>query len=169
MRWRKRRTRPFTNAGTNPVSARQNSPEDAPLGAISPRKPRQCLSLASDSALPQNSAFNSRHARIICQRRVPNGNAPFLFAFDLQIARFVALANAPLFTVHRSQFTAIVTDILWAGLAMMLIFEGLLPLFAPQAWRETMARILAFKDGQLRFVGLASVIGGLLLLAWVKQ
>lgn len=61
------------------------------------------------------------------------------------------------------------TDILWAGLAMMLIFEGLLPLLAPQAWRETMARILSFKDGQLRFVGLASVIGGLILLTLVTR
>lgn len=52
---------------------------------------------------------------------------------------------------------------------MMLIFEGLLPLLAPQAWRETMARILSFKDGQLRFVGLASVIGGLILLTLVTR
>lgn len=60
-----------------------------------------------------------------------------------------------------------VTEILWAGLAMMLIFEGLLPLLVPQAWRETMTRILLFKDGQLRFVGLASVVGGLVMLALV--
>ncbi len=48
---------------------------------------------------------------------------------------------------------------------MMLILEGLLPLIAPHAWRETMTRILTLKDGQLRFVGLASVAGGLLMLA----
>ncbi len=50
---------------------------------------------------------------------------------------------------------------------MMLIFEGLLPLLVPQAWRETMTRILLLKDGQLRFVGLASVVGGLVMLALV--
>ncbi|MBL8519238.1 MAG: DUF2065 domain-containing protein [Betaproteobacteria bacterium] len=60
-------------------------------------------------------------------------------------------------------------DILWAGLAMMLILEGLLPLIAPQMWRETMSRILAFKDGQMRFIGLASVIGGLVLLAMATR
>jgi uncharacterized protein len=60
-----------------------------------------------------------------------------------------------------------VSDFLLAGLAMMLILEGLLPLIAPQAWRDTMQRILTFRDGQLRFVGLLSVGGGAALLAMV--
>ena len=46
---------------------------------------------------------------------------------------------------------------------LMLIFEGLLPFIAPQAWRETFKRLTALKDGQLRFMGLISIIGGLLL------
>jgi uncharacterized protein YjeT (DUF2065 family) len=46
---------------------------------------------------------------------------------------------------------------------LMLVFEGLLPFIAPQAWRETFKRMIALKDGQLRFVGLVSIIGGLLL------
>ncbi|HEX4858862.1 MAG TPA: DUF2065 domain-containing protein [Usitatibacteraceae bacterium] len=58
-------------------------------------------------------------------------------------------------------------NLLLAGLAMMLILEGLMPLLAPQAWRETMQKILQFRDGQLRFVGLASVTGGLVLLVLV--
>jgi hypothetical protein len=62
-----------------------------------------------------------------------------------------------------------VTEIILAGLAMMLVFEGLLPLLSPRAWRETMQRILAFKDGQLRFVGLSSVVAGLLMLAWAVR
>ena len=45
----------------------------------------------------------------------------------------------------------------------MLVFEGLLPFIAPQAWRETFKHMIALKDGQLRFVGLISVAGGLLL------
>jgi uncharacterized protein YjeT (DUF2065 family) len=32
-----------------------------------------------------------------------------------------------------------------------------------------MQRILAFKDGQLRFVGLSSVVAGLLMLAWAVR
>ncbi len=55
------------------------------------------------------------------------------------------------------------TTILMA-LGLMLIFEGLLPFIAPQAWRETFKRMIAFKDGQLRFMGLISIVGGLLLM-----
>ena len=47
---------------------------------------------------------------------------------------------------------------------LMLIFEGLLPFIAPQAWRETFKRMITLKDGQLRFMGLISIIGGLLLM-----
>ena len=50
------------------------------------------------------------------------------------------------------------------AIGMMLILEGLLPLLIPQAWRETFKRMIALKDGQLRFVGLMSVISGLVLL-----
>ena len=60
-----------------------------------------------------------------------------------------------------------VSDVLLAGLALMLIFEGLLPLLAPRTWRETFRRIIEFNDGQLRFVGLASIVVGLLLLLLV--
>ena len=54
-------------------------------------------------------------------------------------------------------------NVLLMALGLMLILEGLLPLFLPQAWRDTFKRMIALKDGQLRFVGLMSVIFGLLL------
>lgn len=47
---------------------------------------------------------------------------------------------------------------------LMLVLEGVLPFLAPKAWRQTFQRMIALKDGQLRFVGLASMLGGLLLL-----
>jgi len=53
---------------------------------------------------------------------------------------------------------------LFTALGLMLLLEGLLPLIAPQAWRETFKRLIDMKDGQLRFVGLISMCGGLLLL-----
>jgi len=53
---------------------------------------------------------------------------------------------------------------LLAAFGLMLVFEGLLPFVAPQAWRETFRRMIALKDGQLRFVGLISIAVGLLLL-----
>ena len=46
----------------------------------------------------------------------------------------------------------------------MLLLEGLLPLFAPRAWRDTFRRMIDLKDGQLRFVGLISLLGGFLLI-----
>ena len=55
------------------------------------------------------------------------------------------------------------TTILTA-LGLMLIFEGLLPFIAPQAWRESFKRMIALKDGQLRFMGRISIVGGLLLM-----
>ena len=50
----------------------------------------------------------------------------------------------------------------------MLLLEGLLPLLLPQAWRESFKRMIALKDGQLRFIGLMSIIGGLLIM-WLSQ
>jgi len=47
---------------------------------------------------------------------------------------------------------------------LMLVLEGILPFLAPKAWRQTFQRMVEMKDGQLRFIGLASMIGGLLLL-----
>ncbi len=50
-----------------------------------------------------------------------------------------------------------------AALALLLIMEGLLPFLNPGAWRELFSKLLALSDGQLRFIGLASLTGGLLL------
>ncbi|MCY7387051.1 MAG: DUF2065 domain-containing protein [Burkholderiales bacterium] len=58
-------------------------------------------------------------------------------------------------------------DILLAGLALMLVFEGALPFLAPKTWRKTFRRVIELSDGQLRFVGLASIAIGLALLFMV--
>lgn len=58
-------------------------------------------------------------------------------------------------------------DALLGALALMLVFEGLLPLLNPGAWRSVFARALEMNDGQIRFIGLLSVALGLLLMwAW---
>lgn len=56
---------------------------------------------------------------------------------------------------------------LLTAFGLMLVLEGLLPLLLPQAWRESFKRMIAFKDGQLRFIGLMSIIGGLLIM-WLS-
>ena len=54
------------------------------------------------------------------------------------------------------------------ALALMLIFEGVLPFIAPNLWRDTFRKITQMSDGQIRFVGLSSMIVGLLILLWVS-
>jgi hypothetical protein len=58
-------------------------------------------------------------------------------------------------------------DWLLGALALMLVLEGLLPFFSPQAWRQVFERATRLSDGQIRFIGLTSmVIGVLLLVLW---
>lgn len=53
---------------------------------------------------------------------------------------------------------------LLTAFGLMLVLEGLLPFLGPQAWRQTFRRMIELKDGQLRFIGLTSMAGGLLLM-----
>ncbi|SNR85862.1 hypothetical protein SAMN05192560_1467 [Methylobacillus rhizosphaerae] len=50
---------------------------------------------------------------------------------------------------------------------LVLVIEGVLPLLAPRAWKQTFQRMVEMKDGQLRFIGLASVLVGLLIVLLV--
>jgi uncharacterized protein YjeT (DUF2065 family) len=59
-------------------------------------------------------------------------------------------------------------DILLPAIALMLVLEGLLPLFAPNFWRSVFRQMIELKDGQIRFIGLASVIVGGAILLVVK-
>ena len=54
------------------------------------------------------------------------------------------------------------------GLALMLVIEGIMPFLFPAQWRETFRRLVQLSDGQLRFIGMTSMLAGLLLLYWVK-
>ena len=53
---------------------------------------------------------------------------------------------------------------LFIAIGLMLVLEGLLPFLAPQAWRQTFRRMIELKDGQLRFIGLVAMAGGVLLM-----
>jgi uncharacterized protein len=54
-----------------------------------------------------------------------------------------------------------------AAFGLFLILEGLLPFVAPNLWKDSFRRILEFSEGQLRTVGLISMVAGLLLYLWV--
>lgn len=59
------------------------------------------------------------------------------------------------------------TSSLLLAFGLVLVIEGILPSIAPQTWRQTFQRMVEMKDGQLRFVGLASMLVGLLIVLLV--
>jgi uncharacterized protein YjeT (DUF2065 family) len=54
-----------------------------------------------------------------------------------------------------------VPDSLLAAFALVLVVEGLLPLLAPGLWRESFKKLVSLTDGQLRFIGLVSILLGI--------
>ena len=56
-------------------------------------------------------------------------------------------------------------DLLFSAFALMLVVEGLLPFFNPGAWRAVFERATRMSDGQIRFIGLSSMVAGLVMLA----
>jgi uncharacterized protein YjeT (DUF2065 family) len=55
-------------------------------------------------------------------------------------------------------------ELLLAAFALMLVFEGVLPLIAPKLWRESMRQLVELRDGQLRFLAVAIMAAGLIIL-----
>lgn len=60
-------------------------------------------------------------------------------------------------------------DSLWPAFALLLIVEGILPFAAPRVWRETFRKLIEMSDGQLRFVGLASIALGVASLMLISH
>jgi uncharacterized protein len=58
------------------------------------------------------------------------------------------------------------TDLLLGAFALMLVLEGLLPFLSPATWRQVFERATRLSDGQIRFIGLSSMLIGLALLAF---
>jgi uncharacterized protein YjeT (DUF2065 family) len=52
-------------------------------------------------------------------------------------------------------------NVLLSALALMLVIEGLLPFLSPGMWRQVFQRALQLSDGQIRFLGLSSMLAGL--------
>ena len=51
-----------------------------------------------------------------------------------------------------------------AAIGLVLVIEGILPLVLPGVWRKALRRMLELRDGQLRFIGATSMLGGLFVL-----
>jgi uncharacterized protein YjeT (DUF2065 family) len=60
-------------------------------------------------------------------------------------------------------------QLLLTALALMLVLEGILPFLAPGVWRETFRRLTEMSDGQIRFIGLTSMLVGLLILFFARN
>lgn len=56
----------------------------------------------------------------------------------------------------------------WWVIGGVLLVEGLMPLFFTQAWRQTFEKLFQLRDGQIRFIGFASALIGLLLM-WLNR
>jgi hypothetical protein len=56
-------------------------------------------------------------------------------------------------------------DFALGALALMLVAEGLLPFLSPVSWRSVFERAMKLSDGQIRFLGLISMLAGVAMLA----
>jgi uncharacterized protein len=55
----------------------------------------------------------------------------------------------------------------WAVLGAVLVVESVGPLLSPRRWRTTLTKLLAWRDGQLRFMALAAMVMGWVILITV--
>ena len=53
--------------------------------------------------------------------------------------------------------------VIWMAAAFMLMFEGLMPLIAPNLWRRMFEQLLQLPEQGIRIAGGISVVIGLLL------
>lgn len=53
---------------------------------------------------------------------------------------------------------------LFRALALMLVFEGMMPFLSPRGWRQTMQQATQLPDNVLRGIGLASMVAGVIVL-----
>ena len=59
-------------------------------------------------------------------------------------------------------------QLLFGAFALVLVIEGVLPFVSPATWRAVFEHAARLTDGQLRFIGLASMlIGVAALAAWL--
>ncbi len=55
-------------------------------------------------------------------------------------------------------------DSIWLALALFFVMEGVLPLAFPAHWRAWFRQMIELRDGQIRFLGLLSVLAGAAIL-----
>ena len=58
---------------------------------------------------------------------------------------------------------------LFSAIALVLVFEGLLPFLTPTGYRKAMISMLQMDDRKLRLMGLGSMLSGLFFLYLVRH
>lgn len=61
-----------------------------------------------------------------------------------------------------------IPDTLGMAFALVLVIEGILPFLVPATWRQTFRKLTEMSDGEIRFLGLSSMLAGLILLYFLK-
>tara|TARA_Y100001936_G_scaffold130458_1_gene127556 strand:+ start:10272 stop:10457 length:186 start_codon:yes stop_codon:yes gene_type:complete len=59
-------------------------------------------------------------------------------------------------------------ETLLIAFALMLVLEGMLPFLFPSIWRDAFKKLTEAADNQVRFIGLTSMLLGLIMLYLVK-
>jgi len=57
---------------------------------------------------------------------------------------------------------------LLAALALVLVIEGLMPFISPRSYKNTMQQMLSLPEKSIRMIGLASMLGGVVMLYLVR-
>ncbi|MFZ5844258.1 MAG: DUF2065 domain-containing protein [Pseudomonadota bacterium] len=57
---------------------------------------------------------------------------------------------------------------LFAGLALAMVLEGLLPFLSPQRFRLSLLQAAQLPDNTLRWLGLLCMLAGALSLYWIR-
>lgn len=57
---------------------------------------------------------------------------------------------------------------LLTALALLLVFEGLMPFIAPDKFKQRMLQIQQVPDATLRIIGGVSMLAGIVFLYWVR-
>lgn len=60
------------------------------------------------------------------------------------------------------------SDSWFTAFALMLVVEGLLPFAVPSVWRDTFKKLIELSDGQIRFIGLISIVSGLAFILFFR-
>lgn len=56
------------------------------------------------------------------------------------------------------------SELMFGAFALMLLIEGFLPFLSPTMWRSVFERATKMSDGQIRFIGLSSMLAGVAML-----